>query len=119
MYRIRRHENAPPGQYYFKIIFKDGKEEWFFGRCTGTPSCYLFGPSPTIGEPARRLSAFRTANGLPRANITEASEDIDSYTCHRLSNAGAWCYDTDKPYGEVNPGARPPVPCATCGHKLQ
>ncbi len=119
MYRIRRHENAPPGQYYFKILFQNGKEEWYFGPCKHTANCHQFGPSPTINEPARRLSAFRTSNVLPRAGITESTEDIDAYTCQRLGNNDTWCYNTDKPYGEVNPTALPPAPCATCGHKLQ
>ena len=118
MYRIRRYENAPPGQYYYKLLFQNGKEEPYQGLCKHTANCHQFGPSPTINEPARRLSAFRTANNLPRATLTEATEDVDTFTCNRLGNSSTWCYDTDKPYAEVNPSAKPAAPCSTCGHQL-
>ena len=94
------------------------KRLWF-GPCNGVPNCHRFGPSPTIDDPAKRLSAFRKANNLPRAGITEATEDVDTYTCTRLGNATQWCHDTAaKPYLQVNPMAQPPRPCGGCGHKL-
>jgi hypothetical protein len=115
---IRNTNHVPPGNYYYKLLLVDGREERFFGVCKGNPACKLFGPSPTIDEPANHLRRFRIANNLPRQSLLETTEDISLYTCERINGNPQWCIDTDQSYGRVNPAPMTPQPCPTCGQKL-
>jgi len=64
-----------------------------------------FEASPLLEEQAHRVADFRKGNGLPRATVAEALQDIDCYTCARLGNNRRFCYDTDRTYAEVSPMA--------------
>lgn len=117
---IRNPDQVPPGQYFIKVIYVDGKETLFHGPCNSTPNCKRFGPSPVLAEVAKALSAFRSANRIPRSSVPECFEDVSLYTCARIGGMSTWCVDSGDPaVAQVNAGAVAPAPCATCGHKLQ
>lgn len=118
MLRLKNHNNVPPGNYFYRLLFRDGREEAWFGPCKSTANCRQFGPSPIINEVAQGLSNFRRANSLPRSSLPETIEDVDGYTCQRIGGMPAWCMDTDAPYSQVNPTAVQSAPCSTCGQKL-
>lgn len=103
MVRLLDHHKVPPGQYWYEQTFeKDGrslKKKW--------------GSTPEIGSLAAKVAGFRKANGLPRANIMDALEDIDSWTCQRLGNNPKWCHDTDAKWEQIVASFHGPG-CATC-----
>jgi len=115
---IRNPDQVPPGQYFIKVIYTNGEETLYHGPCRGTPNCKQFGPSPVLSEVAKSLSAFRSANRIPRSGQSECAEDVSLYTCARIGGMSTWCVDSAQNYAQVNP-ASAPAPCATCGHKLQ
>lgn len=115
--QIRTTTSVPPGEFFIKVLFRNGKEEVFYGPCKATPDCRLFGPSPLIDEPAKGLSAFRRANGIPRASVAECVQDISLYTCQRIGGNPAWCFDSDAPVNNLIP-VHASGGCAGCGHKL-
>lgn len=120
MFRLRNHDKVPPGNYVYKLLFRDGKEEAWFGPCNNTGGCRRFGPSPLINEVAQSLSKFRKANNLSRSSYPECLEDVDTYTCQRIGGLSEWCFDTEQSFGSVNPNVvRAPGVCATCGNQLQ
>lgn len=106
-HRLRTYDQAPPGGYPFVQTEGIGRN---------------FPSIPMIEDQAKAVSAFRAGNGLPRASLKEALEDVDCYTCQRLGNMGAFCV-------EVSPGAPKTValnesspivapPCKGCGAKV-
>lgn len=76
----------------------------------------MFGGSYGFEEQCQRIASFRKANSLPRPTVLEVMFDMDAYTCARLNNDPAWCYDTEQPWTEVlrAPGAG----CGLCGAKI-
>lgn len=98
MIRLLSHEKCPPGEF------------WYL-QTTGLR--HKFGHSPILSSLAIRVAKFRQANNLPRADEASALEDIDAFTCARLNNNPAWCYDSDKPIAALAPKKKG---CVTCGH---
>ena len=100
-YRLRSYDVSPPGTYCYvqtEGIRKD------------------FGCQPQIEALARIVSEFRKGNGLPRSDIRESLEDVDSYNCQRLGNNPQWCVPSDA--ANVVPlNASSPIisPCLGCG----
>lgn len=84
VFRLRTYENTPPGGYVFDEY--GSKPHHFRGE-------------PMIEALAKQVSAYRRANGLPRASYREAIEDVDRQTCSRLGNNLTYCIQA-----EVNDG---------------
>ena len=103
MFLLRFHSPFPPGQ--FPYTQHEGIHRVFKGDCD------LF-------EQAKRVSSFRSANGLPRPSLEEAVADIDIYTCARLGNDDKWCRDADATYNELVIANRPRK-CGACGAKVK
>ena len=97
MIRLLSHDRCPPGEFYYP---KEGT-----GR--NWPS------TPLIHSLAAKVADYRIANKLPRADRASALADIDLFTCTRLKNNKAWCWDTETPIPEVKHAGG----CATCGKK--
>lgn len=115
---LRTTTSVPPGQFFIKVIYDNGREDVFYGPCKTTPNCRIFGPSPLIEEPAKSLSAFRRANNIPRSGLAECIEDISLYTCARIGGMSTWCFDSEKSFNQISPVPIAPAPCSGCGHKL-
>lgn len=98
MIRLIRHSPFPPGEFSFK---QEGLLPFFF------PAEGL-----DIYQQAKKVAAYRTANGLDNPDQATVVREIDAYTCVRLHNDPNWCYDTDQPL-VVNIGGG--GGCSSCG----
>lgn len=102
-FRLRSYELSPPGGYPYEQ--RKGVQRKF-------PSL------PMIEAQAAVVADFRRANGLPRASVMEALEDIDRYTCARLGGMSQWCLPVDQEaQSAVALGISSPIvsPCRGCG----
>ncbi len=76
-----------------------------------------FEATSDIESQAHLVADFRKANGLERATVSEAAQDIDEYTCQRLGFMKAYCRDTEgKPYSP--PVSPPRGGCGGCGARV-
>lgn len=105
MWVLKSHLKCPPGSFPYEQTEGINRkfESW-----------------PLIEEQARRVADFRKGNGLPRATVPEALQDIDLYTCWRLGNNPRFCYNTDRSYSDVSPmGQRTATGgCRGCGARV-
>lgn len=101
---ISTERNLPPGEFMYEQ----------------TVGIYRkFGKHPELVVQAGRVSAFRTANNLPRPSKAECAEDIILYTCQRLGCNPAWCRDSSLTTAQVAQTIGIPTGgCATCGAKI-
>lgn len=102
MYVLKRTDICPPGSFPYEQ----------------TQGIYRkFEATSDIDAQAHIVADFRKANGLLRATVSEAYEDIVIFTCERLGRMKEFCYDTDgKPYS-------PPITqasrgCGACGARI-
>lgn len=105
MWQLKDYRRIPPGGFYY---------EQTEGIKRG------FQPRPVINDLAKAVSRFRTGNNLPRPTLAESLKDIDAYTCVRLGNNPAWCFETELTHEQVhkeNPILMPP--CTSCGAKVE
>src|ERR1044071_5844521 len=105
-FRLRSYEESPPGGYPYTQ--RRGIKRNF-------PSV------PVIEEQPRIVADFRAGNGIPRATIAEALEDIDAWTCWRLGNMRQYCVPVDdEARASVALGVSSAIvqPCAGCGAVL-
>lgn len=106
MFRLRTYEVSPPGGFIYQQT--QGITRKFKG--------------PLIEAIAGQVADFRKANGLPRASVREALEDVDHYTCERLGNMAQWCVSCDPKDRIVALAPTHPIvapPCAGCGAPVQ
>jgi hypothetical protein len=103
MMRLRSFDSTPPGG--FPYVQTEGIHRTF-------PSV------PLIEDQAKRVAAFRRGNKLPRATVSEALDDVSTYTCARLGAGNAFCSDTDIPFQFAAHQGVASAPCAGCGAKL-
>lgn len=102
MFHLISHEKCPPGQFWYRQSFPGGVKQW--------------GATPEMRALGRKVSSFRTANGLPRSSFAESLADVDAFTCERLGNHPRYCRNTDATFEEVHAYEITPVkPCASCG----
>lgn len=96
-FRLLRYSPQPPGQFVYDQDWQ-GKKYHFDAQ------------GLTIRQFAETIIVpFRQANGIPRASIAEAVQDVDYFTCARLNNEG--CYDSNQVPGvSENKGG-----CGGCG----
>jgi len=100
-HHLRSYELNPPGGYYY--VQSEGIQRSF-------PAV------PIIEDLAKSVSAFRRGNGLPRADLDEAMDDVDCWTCARLGNSRRWCVNRDHPIGIATPTTvAAGAPCQGCG----
>lgn len=99
-FRLRSFDATPPGGYPYEQT--EGIRRKFCSE-------------PMVEAQARIVSNFRKGNGLPRASIIEAMEDISEYTCRRLGGNSAFCVDSDTPVLALNQSSPIISPCAGCG----
>lgn len=57
----------------------------------------------------QQIVGYRQGNNLPRATITDASDDLDSFTCNRYPSL---CYDSSV---RVSEQQRQVKGCGSCG----
>lgn len=102
-FRLRTYDLAPPGGFPYEQ----------------TTGIYRSFPSvPLIEAQAQTVSDFRKGNGLPRASVREALEDVDAYTCARLGNMRGFCTERDpKSPATIALNQSSPIvaPCGGCG----
>ncbi len=102
MWVLKRTDQVPPGSFPYEQTQGIRRK---------------FEATSDIDAQAHLIADFRKANGLERATVEEAAQDVDVYTCQRLGNMSEFCRDTEgKPY-------TPPVTvrkggCGSCGAHL-
>lgn len=105
--RLRSYELNPPGNFFYE------QTEGIYRK---------FHAEPLIEAQAANVSSFRRGNGLPRSSITEALQDIDSYTCQRLGCDNRYCVSRDSnsaPVTALNESSPILSPgCRGCGARL-
>lgn len=107
MFRLISNETIVQGTYWIQETAPSGAKK----------TC---GPVPAIMDVASCLSGFRSANGLPRASITECLEDVHSFTCERLGNSTSICIEcTPDEFLEVNRNVPGIMPCKGCGIPIE
>lgn len=85
MFILKNHQSPIPNNYVF----------------TQTTGIYhVFPANPLIDEVAKAVSAFRTANRLPRASLQESLEDVDRYQCAVRKNDETYCFDCATSYAQ-------------------
>jgi hypothetical protein len=95
---------VPSGGYFFDEIFeRDGRKYRKH-----------FNSHPEAGTQAARIAVFRKANGLARADIMDALEDLEQFTVARLPVGNRWVYNTETPWSHLVSAAYGPG-CRTCG----
>lgn len=102
-YHLRSYDLSPPGGFPYEQT--EGLRKNF-------PSL------PLIEDQAKAVSAFRTRNGLARAGLREALEDVDRFQCLRLGNMPAFCVPCDQAKGSIALNQSSPIvapPCHGCG----
>jgi hypothetical protein len=63
-----------------------------------------------------KIASFRKANGFPRASLSEATEDLNVYTCRRLGCDPRFCSDGTQPVAIMSfPQSKG---CRSCGAKV-
>lgn len=104
MFRLKRHDHAPPGGYPYE-------------QTEGIR--HKFKAHPDINDQARIVSDFRAGNGLPRATFAESLQDVDEYQCspYRLNGNRKWCHTSDHSYVETTPKLKKKAGC--CGAKVK
>lgn len=117
MMRLKSHLNAPPGNFYYRFLFKNGVEQVWYGD-KSEPFAHTFGPDPIPETVADRLLLFRKGNGLAGATEGECLQAVDNFTCTRLGNMTAFCFSTDKTFQQLAAEAQPRKGCKTCGHRV-
>jgi len=104
MFHLIDFHKIPPGGYYFHEDFeKDGRKKR-----------KVFQTTPEAGTLAARITNFRKANSLPRADVMSALEDLESFTIARLPVGNRWTHDTEVPFTQLVAAAYGPN-CRTCG----
>lgn len=103
MFRLKRHDQAPPGEYPYEQTVGLRKK---------------FPKTVDIYGQAQAVADFRKGNNLPRGTFEEALQDIDEYTCVRLGNMPRWCRDSQKPYAETTPKLQKKLG-GCCGARVQ
>ena len=102
MFLLKSYRNPIPGNYSY-------------AQTEGI--IHEFAAQPEIESVAKSVSAFRIANKLPRASLSESFKDVSQYQCQRLGNDPNYCFEC--PDGEFESHHRNhPLfspPCATCG----
>lgn len=106
MIRLASHSKVPPGQFWYEQTF----------TVNGQGYTKRWASTPEIGTLAVTVAGFRRKNGLERHEITEALEDIDTFTVNRLPSGSKWLHDTDRPWPDIVASFHGPG-CATCGKK--
>ena len=100
MFVLKNHQQPIPNNYVF----------------TQTNGIYhVFPASPLITEVAKAVSAFRTANRLPRASLQESLEDVDRHQCAVRRNDPAYCFDCAVSYEQLHQNHPFFAKCAGCG----
>jgi hypothetical protein len=100
MFKLITYSPFPPGEFSYEQT--DGIYHKFEGM------------GLSVGQQAKNVLKFRTANQLGRATYVEVVQDIDAYTCARLKNNPQFVIDSDKPVEVVQPSSGG---CSTCGVK--
>lgn len=88
-----------------KTLPKDGY--WYIQPETG----FKIGGMYSFSYVVIGMVAHRTVNNLPRATKTDASEDLDCFTCNRDPSL---CYDSSVRVAET---IRATTGCGSCGIK--
>ena len=109
---------CPPGEFFIRILLRDGVATITHSTCSGTPGCYMLGPSPVFSEVAREYVAFLKANKLPGADFATAAEALDNFTCTRLGGAAPFCYDSEKNYAATSSAIANETRGGCCGANL-
>ncbi len=104
MFRLKRHDQTPPGGYPYDQIEGLRKK---------------FPMSVDIGAQAQAVADFRQGNNLPRPSFAEALQDIDEYTCLRLGNMPKWCHNSERSYVESTPRLQKKIGGGCCGARVK
>lgn len=118
MLRLKNHTKAPPGQFFIRVVVRDGEWTATHAVCSAGDGCHQFGPLPTVGYVAKELMGFLKGNSLPRSDYASCVELIDSYTCQRLGGGHKFCYDSDRKVSESSPTVLAAAGKGCCGAKL-
>jgi hypothetical protein len=83
------------------------------------PNCFQYphwGRSPIVEELAKKESAFRRANGIPRGSYRECLEDVDQFNAEKVLGCDPrWTTPTESASIAVGEGAAGLVECHGCG----
>lgn len=109
---------CPPGEFFIRVLLRDGVATITHSTCAGDPGCRMFGPSPVFTDVAREYLAFLKANSLPGADYATVVEALDNFTCTRLGGASPYCFDSEKNYAASSTDIASGTRGGCCGAKL-
>lgn len=70
-----------------------------------------------VGQQSLAILKVRKSNGLPRATIDEAVDDLNAFTCQRLGCDPTYCSDGSSGGGHPQPFQKS-AGCGSCGAKV-